>query len=134
MIMVTPEGEYFRGRVDMVEFPSDAGELGILPGHVPLLVGLSGGELRVYRQGDLDRYAVAGGFVQVQPGELRVMATFAATGAELMEIDLACQRARKALEAATEEDPVVIAGELAALRSEMTRLSYQWRLKRRKQS
>lgn len=131
LIIVTPEGEVFRGAVDRVEFPSDAGELGILPGHVPLMVGVAVGELRIYQGEDLERFAVAGGFVEVNPREVRMVATFASAVEDLIQIEQACQRAQQALEKAAGESPAVIAGELSALRYDMVRLS-QLRLLRKR--
>jgi F-type H+-transporting ATPase subunit epsilon len=131
LIIVTPEGTLFHGPTDQVEFPSDTGELGILPGHVPLMVGIAGGELRIYRGTAIERFAVAGGFAEINPREVRVMATFASVVDERFQIDLACQRAQQALETAAAESPAIIAGELAALRTDLLRLSQQRLLRKR---
>ena len=123
--VVTPEGLFLKQPVDMIEFPSEAGELGILGGHVPILTSLATGELRVYQTGRIDYYAVAGGYVQVLPELVRVVATFAITGAAETEIDAACQRAKSALETAAAEDPALIAAEIASLKGALIRLSQQ---------
>lgn len=128
--MVTPEGTFLKAPVDMLEFPSSTGELGILPGHTPLLVDLAAGELRVYRQGQVELFAVAGGFVQVRPNSVRVVAAFASDG-EDEAIDAACQRARYALETTLPEDPELITADLIQLKGELLRLRQGPHRKRR---
>ncbi len=129
--IVTPDGAFLEADVRGVEFPSQVGELGILPGHMPILVDLAAGELRVYRNGGVESYAVAGGFVQVRPQAVRIVATFASTGEAEAEIEAACQRARQALETAATEDPAVIAAELADLKAELARLCEEKKRQRR---
>ncbi len=121
--VVTPEGTFLKADVSMIEFPSQTGELGILAGHMPMLVDLAAGELRVYRNGDADCYAVAGGYVQVLPQLVRVVASFAENGAPETDIDVACARARNALETAAAEDPALVAVELQNLKAELLRLA-----------
>lgn len=117
--IVTPQGSLLQGAVDMVEFPSEAGDLGIYPGHVPMLVDLASGTLRVHRGGQEDLFAVAGGYVQIYGGLVRVVATFAITDEEAAAVDEACQRAKSALEMAQSEPPTRIAEELETLKTEM---------------
>jgi F-type H+-transporting ATPase subunit epsilon len=119
MEIVTPQGALSSGVVDMVEFPSKAGDLGIYPGHVPLLVDLAAGTLRVHKGGQEELYAVAGGYVQIYGGKVRVVATFAITDEEAMAVDEACERAKTALEMAQAEPPATIAGELELLKAEL---------------
>lgn len=121
--IVTPVGTLLGGVVDMVEFPSQAGDLGIYPGHVPLLVDLAAGTLRVHQGGQEELFAVAGGYVQIYPGLVRVVATFAMTDEEAMAVDEACQRAKTALEMAQTEPPAKIAEELEMLKAELLFLS-----------
>jgi F-type H+-transporting ATPase subunit epsilon len=123
MEIVTPQGSLLRGAVDMVEFPSQAGELGIYPGHVPLLVDLAAGALRVHKGGQEELFAVAGGYVQIYGGLVRVVATFAITDEEAKAVDEACQRARAALETAQAEPPAKIAEELETLKAELLFMS-----------
>jgi F-type H+-transporting ATPase subunit epsilon len=130
--VVTPDGPFLKTAVEMVEFPSSVGELGILPGHIPMLVDLAAGELRIYRQGRVEQYAVAGGFVEIAPARIRVLATFASHGGPHIEIDAACHRARLALETAATEGPAEIAAELADLRSELLHLAQDAKRKRRR--
>jgi len=96
--VVTPERAVVRESVAEVQLPGRAGYLGILPGHTPLLTELATGALS-YRQGaQTRRVAVSGGFAEVLPDRVIVLAE-SAERAE--EIDAA--RARTALAAAEKQ-------------------------------
>ena len=72
--IVTVERLAYSGEVDMVIAPGIEGELGILPHHAPLLTALKYGELRVRRGDEEDIYAIGGGFMEVLPLQVAVMA------------------------------------------------------------
>src|SRR4029079_18915306 len=72
--IVTPEKQVFSEEVDSVVCPGVEGELGILPHHAPLLTTLGVGELRIRRGGAEEFFAIAGGFLQVRPDRVVVMA------------------------------------------------------------
>jgi F-type H+-transporting ATPase subunit epsilon len=75
--IVTPDRALAREEVDEVVVPGSEGELGILPGHTPLLATLKVGELW-YRQGTEKHYlAVAFGFVEVLPDRVTILAQVA---------------------------------------------------------
>ena len=75
--IVTPDREVTRQEVDEVVVPGAEGEMGILPGHTPLLSTLKVGELW-YRQGqDKHFVAIAFGFVEVLPERVTVLAQIA---------------------------------------------------------
>ena len=95
--VVTPEHAVIRESVTEVQLPGLAGYMGILPGHTPLLTELGIGALSFQKGGQTLYATVIGGFAEVLPGRVIVLAE-AAERAE--EIDVA--RARKAL--ATAED------------------------------
>ena len=84
--IVTAERQIFAEDVDMVVAPGIEGELGILPHHAPLLTTLKPGELRIKKSGDEILLAVTGGFIEVLPDRVTILAD-AAERAE--EIDLA---------------------------------------------
>ena len=93
--VVTPEREVVRDSVAEIQLPGSNGYLGILPGHTPLLTELGIGVLS-YRKGGDTRYAcVFGGFAEVLPDRVTVLADVAERAEE---IDVA--RARAALAAA----------------------------------
>ena len=74
---VTPERALVHDDVDEVEIPGEDGHFGVLPGHAPLLAALRPGELW-YRKGSEKRYAfVAGGFAEVLPDRVAILAPVA---------------------------------------------------------
>ncbi len=102
--VATPERQLVREDVSEVQIPGKDGYMGILPGHAPLLSELGTGFLS-YSAGNGKRYlSVQGGFVEVLPDHVRVLAN-AAVRAE--EIDV--ERARGELKSAQEqlENPAV---------------------------
>ena len=98
--IVTPERLVFDETVDGVTLPGSEGELGVLPHHAPLVSTLGVGELRIRVGGQEEWFAIVGGFVQVLPDKVVVMAETADMAAE---IDLEkAQEARRQAEAALE--------------------------------
>jgi len=81
--IVTPERRVVSMAVDEVVLPGSEGSLGVLPGHAPLLTGLSVGEL-VYRRANVRHYvAVAWGFAEVLPERVTILAQIAERGEEI---------------------------------------------------
>mgnify|MGYP003344481759 FL=1 len=64
--IVTPEGRVYSDTIDTVVIPTVEGEVGILPGHIPLLTQVQSGELRVSKGSETLFLAVSGGFAEVQ--------------------------------------------------------------------
>jgi F-type H+-transporting ATPase subunit epsilon len=89
--IVTPERLAYSDEVDMVLVPGIEGELGILPHHTPLVGLLGMGELKIRKGGDEESFAIVGGFLQVRPDKVVVMAE---TADMASEIDL--EKAREA--------------------------------------
>ena len=81
--IVTPERLAFSEEVDSVQVPGIEGELGILPHHAPLVSLLGVGELRIRKGGQEELFAVAGGFLQVRPDKVVVMAETADLASEI---------------------------------------------------
>ena len=103
--IVTPERLAFSGPVDSVTVPGAEGELGILPNHAPLLATLGVGELRYKTGGTEESFVIAGGFVQVRPDKVVVMAELADMASEI-DIERAAEarrEAEKALEGGFDE-------------------------------
>jgi len=90
--IVTAEGMVFSDDVDQVIAPGIAGELGILPHHTPLMTMLAPGELRVKQGARESSLAISGGFLEVRPDRVIVLAD-AAERAD--EIDIARAEAAK---------------------------------------
>lgn len=96
LTVVTPDRQVVREQVHEVQVPARNGYLGILPGHAPLLSELQAGELS-YRQGNHWSYlAIFGGFVEVLPGRVIVLAESSERGEEI-DVERA-QEARKRAE------------------------------------
>lgn len=114
--IVTPEALAYSDTVDSVQVPGSDGELGILPHHAPLLATLGAGELRIRKGGAEETFAVFGGFVQVRPDKVIVMAETAdlASEIDLEKAREARREAERALESAPNEGP-----DLAAARAQL---------------
>ena len=98
--IVTPERLAYSDTVDAVVLPGSEGEMGVLPHHAPLLATLGVGELRIRKGGAEEAFAIVGGFVQVRPDKVVVMAE---TADMASEIDLEkAQEARREAERALE--------------------------------
>ncbi|HRP96437.1 MAG TPA: F0F1 ATP synthase subunit epsilon [Rhodocyclaceae bacterium] len=85
--VVSAEEEIFSGLAEFVALPGEAGELGILPGHMPLMTRIKPGAVRLKlpNQSDEELVFVAGGILEVQPGLVTVLADTAIRGADLDE-------------------------------------------------
>ncbi|MBA2373404.1 MAG: F0F1 ATP synthase subunit epsilon [Chloroflexi bacterium] len=81
--IVTPEGLQYSDAVDAVNVPGIEGELGILPHHAPLVSLLGVGELRIRKSGAEESFAIVGGFVQVRPDKVVVLAETADLAGEI---------------------------------------------------
>jgi F-type H+-transporting ATPase subunit epsilon len=98
--IVTPERLAYSDEVDSVVLPGSEGEMGVLPHHAPLVSTLGVGELRIRKGGVEESFAIVGGFVQVRPDRVVVMAE---TADMASEIDLEkAQEARREAERALE--------------------------------
>ena len=84
--IVSAEEELFSGRVEMVVAHGHMGDLGILPGHTPLISTIKPGPVRVIKQGGAEEvYYISGGFIEVQPYTVKVLADTAIRAADLDE-------------------------------------------------
>ena len=75
--LVSPEKLLFAGDVDQVDLPGSEGDLGVLAGHAPLVTALRPGIIVVFRVGGDLRVVVNGGFAEVGPAGLTVLADMA---------------------------------------------------------
>ena len=85
--IVSAEEQIFSGLAEFVALPGEAGELGILPGHMPLMTRIKPGAVRVKvpNQAQEELVFVAGGLLEVQPGLVTVLADTAIRGHDLDE-------------------------------------------------
>ena len=93
--IVTPERAVFNEVVSMVVIPGAIGEMGVLPGHLPLLTAIGMGDLAVHQNGKVRHFFVEGGYAEVLPDRVNVL-TEHCDGVD--EIDVA--EARRLLEEA----------------------------------
>src|SRR5439155_6341397 len=119
--IVSPERRAFTDEVDMVIVPGIDGQLGILPHHTRLISALGTGELRIKKAGTEQVLLISGGFVEVRPDKVVVMADLAEHSDEIDETKAI--EARKRAEAALGKvhDPMDVARVRAALQTALMR-------------
>jgi F-type H+-transporting ATPase subunit epsilon len=131
--IVTAERVVYSGDVDMVIAPGVEGQLGILPHHAPLMTMLQAGELVARKGGQDEIMAISGGFLEVRPDRVIVLAD-AAERAE--EIDMArAEAARKRAEESLRDRKAIGLDEAtaeAALRRAIARLSVAEKIQQRR--
>jgi F-type H+-transporting ATPase subunit epsilon len=71
---VSPETVLFSGDVDQVDLPGMEGDLGVLPGHAPMVTTLRPGIITIFRDGNREPVVVVGGFAEMSPAGLTVLA------------------------------------------------------------
>jgi F-type H+-transporting ATPase subunit epsilon len=114
--IVTPERLAYSDEVDSVVLPGAEGEIGVLPHHAPLVSTLGVGELRIRKGGEEESFAIVGGFLQVRPDKVVVMAETAdlASDIDLERAQEARREAERALESGFREGV-----DLAAARAQL---------------
>ncbi len=116
--IVSAEAEIYSGRIAMLSATGTLGELGILPGHAALLTGIRPGPVRLRDEnGDEEVFYAAGGYLEVQPGVVTVLADTALRATDIDEAAAAQaqQDAERALsESAAEMDYGLVQAQLAA--------------------
>ncbi len=99
--IVTQERTVFSAEVDAVNLPTPEGRMGVLPNHMVMLTTLGFGEVIVRRGGEEEYFAIGGGFAEILPKRITLLADSAE---EAEEIDLErAQRARERAEQAMRE-------------------------------
>jgi F-type H+-transporting ATPase subunit epsilon len=84
--VVSAEQSIFAGEAKFIALPGESGELGILPGHTPLITRIRPGAVRIEKaDGDEEFVFVAGGILEVQPNKVTVLADTAIRGHDLDE-------------------------------------------------
>ena len=98
--LVSPDRISFSGEVDQVDVPGAEGDFGVLAGHAPLIALLRPGLMTVYAGGEQTRLVVLGGFAEVGPDGLTVLADVAtsledcdrvALQAQIAEMETRCK-------------------------------------------
>lgn len=125
--VVSAEEAIFSGLAKFVALPGEAGELGILPGHTPLITRIKPGAVRIQKEdGEEEFVFVAGGILEVQPNHITVLSDTAIRGKDLDEAKAtdARKHAEEAVKNAKSEvdlaratsELAVMAAQIAALR------------------
>lgn len=123
--VVTPDGPVYNGEAEMVSVKGIGGELGFLPNHIPFVTPLTINPVRIINEGKTEYIAVHGGFVEVRPDQITILAK----AAELpSQIDVerarrAKQRAEERLAKAHQDDSIDVIRAENALKRAMVRLN-----------
>ena len=113
--IVSAEKELFSGEIEMLSARGTIGELGIKPGHAPLLTGIQPGTVILrLADGTEEIFFASGGFLEIQPGFVTVLADVAARAEDLDEAQ--AEEARQAAEKAQSEAAAAQDFSLAAAR------------------
>ncbi|MDP1581646.1 MAG: ATP synthase F1 subunit epsilon [Candidatus Didemnitutus sp.] len=128
--IVTPEAKVYSSTIDSVVIPTVEGEIGILPGHIPLLTQVAAGELRVCKGAEVEHLAVSGGFAEIEGDTVRVLAESAITEEKIdvAAVEAAMKRAEQEIANAKVMDPQ----ELEHLQSLVRYAGVQLAVKRRR--
>ncbi|AZG13030.1 MULTISPECIES: F0F1 ATP synthase subunit epsilon [Cupriavidus] len=95
--VVSAEASIFSGQAKFVALPGETGELGILPGHTPLITRIQPGAVRIEKEDGSEEFVfVAGGILEIQPQHVTVLADTAIRGGDLDEAK--AQEAKRAAE------------------------------------
>jgi F-type H+-transporting ATPase subunit epsilon len=105
--IVTPEARVYSDTIETVVIPTVEGEVGILPGHIPLLTQVEHGELRVTKNGQTQWLVVSGGFAQVENDRVSILADYAIDEEKIDEkaVEAALESAQAKLKEAETADP-----------------------------
>jgi F-type H+-transporting ATPase subunit epsilon len=132
--IVTQERTVFSGEVQYVSLPGSEGRMGILPNHSAMLTTLDFGEVFVRsQQGGEEYFAIGGGFAEVQPDKVVVLADSAEQADEIdvERAEQARQRAEKYMAEGVPEDPERYAQIRASLQRAQIRIDVARRRRRR---
>ena len=120
--IATAERTVMSDDVDQINAPGAAGRMGVLPRHEPLLTSLIPGELSIIKNGERTPFAISGGFMEVLPDRVTILADTAERADEIDEAraDAARKRAEELLRERRSEQDMIMAE--AQLRRAMVRL------------
>jgi F-type H+-transporting ATPase subunit epsilon len=127
--IVTPEARVYSDTIDSVVIPTVEGEIGVLPGHIPLLAQVGYGELRVTKGGATQLLAVGGGFAQISADKISILAESAINEEKIDEhaVEAAMKRAEEALKGQDSLDPAEIERLESFVRSSVVQLDIKRR-------
>lgn len=117
--------------VDMVVVPTESGEVGILPNHIPLFSKITPGEIKIKKDGTEKFITIYGGFLEVSEGKVNILADFAIYSDEIEEgkVIQAKQKAEEAMKNKKSETDFALAE--SELRKTILQLKIAERRKRK---
>jgi F-type H+-transporting ATPase subunit epsilon len=130
--IITPEARIFSDDVDSVLVPGAEGEMGVLPGHTPLVTTLLPGELRFVKGGKTTIMAVGEGLVEVTGTSTRVLTDLAVEESVIDEA--AVQEAIARAEARLKEGSLLTAEEVATVQASILKSTAQLKVKRKRRA
>ncbi len=126
--VVSVEESLFEGEADFILANGGDGELGVLPGHAPLLTTLKPGPLLIRHGGQETLLLVGGGFLEVLPSRVTVLADVAERAEDISE--QAAEEARRKAQEALEGAPAVTTEQLTELETQLAIAEARLRLAR----
>ena len=130
--IVSSNEEIFSGTADMLYATGSLGEIGIAPGHSPLLTGLMPGPVRVCNQDKEETFFCSGGFIEVQPDVVTVLSDVAERADDLDEAKALKAQEEAEQELANQTDDVDYARAAAQLAEAAARLKTIQKLRKNK--
>ncbi|MFC6040287.1 F0F1 ATP synthase subunit epsilon [Paenisporosarcina macmurdoensis] len=95
--IVTPDGPVYDSEVNMIIANTATGEIGVLPGHIPMVAPLQVGAIRLKKDGQTDIVAVSGGFLEIRPDQVSILAQAAEVSTNI-DVDRAKEAVKRAEE------------------------------------
>lgn len=95
--IVTPDGPVYDSEVNMIIANTATGEIGVLPGHIPMVAPLQVGAIRLKKDGQIDIVAVSGGFLEIRPDQVSILAQAAEVSTNI-DVDRAKEAVKRAEE------------------------------------
>lgn len=119
--VVTPDGPVLEDDYEMVSCKAETGELGILPGHIPLVAPLTISALRLKKGNEEDLVAISGGFVEVRPDKVSIL-TQSAEQSDEIDIERALEAKKRAEKRLAEQKDIDKVRAQTSLRRAMNRI------------
>ena len=123
LTIVTPDREFFNEDVDMVEFNTNEGEIGIYKGHIPLTVIVKPGILTITQGDSVRNAALHAGFVQILPEEVTILAEIIEWPGEIDEERAEAAKERAESRLSGDKSSIDVARAEAALMRSIARIN-----------
>ena len=121
--IITPDRHFYEGEVEMVEFNTTEGQIGVLPGHIPMTVILKPGILKIYEPENEKEAALHSGFAEILPTGITILAEIVEWPEEIDVQRAECARERAEERLRTHAPGIDVMRAEIALQKAMTRIS-----------